>query len=153
MFPNKNRTLGGVKTVLSKIDATSSVERCSGSGWPRTARSPNTISDMDAEQSDLNPSTTRCTWSYESVDHGSRTWKSCVEEEWDRLEQEVIDSAISEWRKPLTDRVVNHFLSCAACVAACGRHRTFWTFTLNITAFVHILINMFWTLLTLPSFV
>jgi len=34
----------------------------------------------------------------------------------------------------------------------CRRRKTFWTFTLNINAFVHILINMFWTLLTLLSF-
>ena len=33
----------------------------------------------------------------------------------------------------------------------CSRWRTFWTFTLNITAFVHIQINMFWTLLALLS--
>ena len=31
----------------------------------------------------------------------------------------------------------------------CSRRRIFWTLTLNITAFVHTLINMFWTLLTL----
>jgi len=46
MFPNKNWTLSGVKTVLSKIDATGSIKRCSGSGRPRTARSPDTISDV-----------------------------------------------------------------------------------------------------------
>ena len=46
MFPNKNWTLSGVKTVQSKIDATGSVDRCTGSGWPRTARSPDTISDV-----------------------------------------------------------------------------------------------------------
>ena len=31
MFPNKNWTLSGVKTVLSKVNATGSVERYSGS--------------------------------------------------------------------------------------------------------------------------
>ena len=46
MFPNKNWTLSGVKTVMSKIDATGSGERCSGSGQPCTARSPDTISDV-----------------------------------------------------------------------------------------------------------
>jgi len=46
MFPNKNWTLNGLKIVLSKIDATGSVERCSGSGRPRTARSPDMISDV-----------------------------------------------------------------------------------------------------------
>jgi len=46
MFWNKNWTLSGVQTVLSKTDATSSVDRCSGSGWPRTAHSPGTISDV-----------------------------------------------------------------------------------------------------------
>ena len=55
MFWNKNWTLSGVQTVLSKIDATGSIEHCSGSGRPRTARSPDTISDMATEQSDLNP--------------------------------------------------------------------------------------------------
>ena len=54
MFPNKNLMLSGVKTVLSEID-TGSIERCSGVGRPRMARSPDTISDMAAEQSDLNP--------------------------------------------------------------------------------------------------
>jgi len=34
-----------------------------------------------------------------------------VEEEWDRLNQEVIDNAISEWRKRLT-----------ACIASGRRH-------------------------------
>ena len=34
-----------------------------------------------------------------------------VEEEWDRLDQEVIDNAISEWHKRLT-----------ACIAADGGH-------------------------------
>jgi len=46
MFWNKNWTLSGVKTVLSKIDVTGSVDRCSGSGRPCTARSPDTISDV-----------------------------------------------------------------------------------------------------------
>jgi len=46
MFRNKNWTLSGVKTVLSKIDATGSVERCSGSGRPHTARRPDTIRDV-----------------------------------------------------------------------------------------------------------
>jgi len=54
MFPNKNLMLSGVKTVLSEI-GTGSSERCSGVGRPRMARSPDTISDMVAEQSDLNP--------------------------------------------------------------------------------------------------
>jgi len=56
MFPNKNWTLSGVQTVLSKNDATGSVERCSGSGRPHTARSPDTISDIqDHFCPDLNP--------------------------------------------------------------------------------------------------
>ena len=37
--------------------------------------------------------------------------RQCVEEEWDHLDQEVIDNAISGWRKRLT-----------ACVAACAGH-------------------------------
>ena len=47
--------LNRVKTALSKIDATGSVERCSGSSRPCMACSPDTISDVAAEQSDLNP--------------------------------------------------------------------------------------------------
>ena len=43
MFPNKNWTLSGVKTVLSNVDATGSVERYLGSSLPRTARSPDTL--------------------------------------------------------------------------------------------------------------
>ena len=46
MFPDKNWTLSGVQTVLSKIDATGSVDCCSGTGWPRMARSPDTIIDV-----------------------------------------------------------------------------------------------------------
>jgi len=58
----------------------------------------------------------RCGESYKTVCtsiNGSRTWKICqrVEEEWDHPDQEVIDNAISEWRKRLT-----------ACVAAGGGH-------------------------------
>ena len=74
MFPNINWTLSGVKTVLSKVDATGSVERCSGSGRPRAARSPDTISDVAAEQSDLNSIDYAVWGSYKSVqassDHG-----------------------------------------------------------------------------------
>ena len=35
--------MGGLKTLLRKIDATDSVERRSGSGRPRTVRVPNVI--------------------------------------------------------------------------------------------------------------
>jgi len=35
---NKNWTLGGLKMLLRKIDATDSVDRRSGSGRPRTVR-------------------------------------------------------------------------------------------------------------------
>jgi len=118
MFWNKNWTLSGVQTVLNKIHATGSVDRCSGSGRPRTARSPDTISDVQdlvlsgSEPRRLcgvgNPTKSVCT----SI-NGSLTWKSCqhVEEEWDHPDQEVIDNAISEWRKRLT-----------ACVAAGRGH-------------------------------
>ena len=104
-----------VKTVLSKIDATGSVESCSGRDPLRTTRSPDTISDMATEQSDLNH-VDYGVWGYKSVSTsatGSQTWKSCqrVEDEWDRLDQEVIDNAISEWRTRLT-----------ACIAAGGGH-------------------------------
>jgi len=120
MFPNKTWTLSGVKTVLSKIDATGSVDRCSGSGRPCTARSPDTIRDVqDLVLSGSEPrrlrgvgdSTGACVQA--TSINGSRAWKSCqrVKEEWDRPDQEVIDNAISEWRKRLT-----------ACVAAGGGH-------------------------------
>ena len=46
MFPNKNWTLGGLKMLLRKIDATDSVERCSGSGRPRTVRVPDVIANV-----------------------------------------------------------------------------------------------------------
>ena len=39
--------MSGVQTVLTKIDATGSIDRCSGSGRPRTARSPDTIRDLN----------------------------------------------------------------------------------------------------------
>jgi len=46
MFPNNNWTLGGLKTLLRKIDATDSVERCSGSGRPSTVRVPDVIANV-----------------------------------------------------------------------------------------------------------
>jgi len=49
MFPNNNWTLGGLKTLLRKIDATDSVERRSGSGRPRTVR----VLDVIANVQDL----------------------------------------------------------------------------------------------------
>ena len=86
-------------------------------------------------------STTQRGGSYKSVHTsttGSRTWKSCAS--MSRRNGTV-------WtRKWLTTRSVN---GQATDSLHCSRWRTFWTFTLNITAFVHILINMFWTLLTL----
>jgi len=81
MFLNKNWTLSEVKIVLSKIDATGRVGRCSGSGWPRTARSPDTISDVqDLVLSGSEPRRLRGVGGfYKSVctsTTGSRTWKS-----------------------------------------------------------------------------
>ena len=78
MFWNKNATLSGVQTVglLSKIDATGSVDRCMGSGRPRTAPSPDVISDMAAKRLDLNPVDYRMWGSYKSLcttTTGSRT--------------------------------------------------------------------------------
>jgi len=46
MFPNKNWTLGGLKTPLRKIDATDSVERRSGSGRPHMVRVPDVITNV-----------------------------------------------------------------------------------------------------------
>jgi len=65
------------------------------------------ISDMAAKQSGLNgdPIDYAVWGSYKSVcttTIESRTCKSCAKQEWDGLDQEVIDNAISEWRKRLT---------------------------------------------------
>jgi len=83
MFLNKNWTLSGVKTVLSKIDATGSVRRCSGSGRPRTARSPDMIRGV--QDLVLSGSEPRRLWGvggfYKSVctsTTGSRAWKKCA---------------------------------------------------------------------------
>ena len=42
-FPDKGWTLGGVRTLLEKIDQTGSVDRQEGSGRPRTARTEENI--------------------------------------------------------------------------------------------------------------
>jgi len=109
--------LTGVKTVLSKIDATGSVERCSGSGRPRAACSPDTISSVAAEQSELNPVDCAvwgilhvCVYKHHRITD-MEDLRQRVEEEWDRLDQEVTDNAVSEWCKRLI-----------ACVAAGGGH-------------------------------
>jgi len=106
MFPNKNWTLSGV--ILSKIDATGSVERCSGRGRPRTAHSPDTISNMAAKESDLNPINCvvwgipqECVYNHHQITDMEEL-RQRVEDEWDRLDREVIDNTISEWRKRLT---------------------------------------------------
>ena len=84
MFPNKNWTLSGVKTVglLSKIDATGKGERCSGSGRPRMARSPDTIRTRPPNSRIWTPSTTRCgdptRVCVQASITGSSTWKSCA---------------------------------------------------------------------------
>ena len=87
------------------------------------------------------PTTTPCGVSYKSVYNHHRTWKSCA-----RLSRRNETVWTRKW---LTMRSVNGAMTDDL---RCSRRRTFWTFTLNITAFVHILINMFWTLLTLLSF-
>ena len=71
---------------------------------------------MVAEQSDLNPVDYAVWGSYKCVYKHHRITdveelRQRVEEEWDPMDQEVIDNAISEWRKRLT-----------ACVAAGGGH-------------------------------
>jgi len=92
-----------------------------------------------------NGSRLRCGGSYKSMcttTTGSRTWKSCASVS--RMNGTV---CTSKW---LTTR---QWMAQATDSLHCSRQRTFWTFALNITAFVHIVINMFWTLLTLLSFV
>jgi len=148
MFLNKNWMLSGVKTVLSKVDATGSVERYLVSSLPRMAHSPDTISDMATEQSVLNP-IDYGVWgeSYNSVcttTTRSRTWKSC---------SSVLRSRGGMGPSgPGSDRQCDQLMAQATNSLRCSRWRTFWTFIPNITAFVHVLINMFWTLLTLLSF-
>ena len=85
--------------LLSNVDATGSVERYLGSSLPRTARSPDTISDMATEQSDLNP-IDYAVWGIlqkRVYNHHQITdveeLRQRVEDEWD---QELIDNAISE---------------------------------------------------------
>jgi len=46
MFPNKRWTLGGLKTLIKKIDRCGTVERCYGSGRPRSARCDDNIDDV-----------------------------------------------------------------------------------------------------------
>ena len=80
---------------------------------------------------DLNPSTTRCGGSYKSVctsTSRSRTWKNCGAS--CRGGMEDCRPASDHWVAQVIDSL------------HCSWRRTFWTFTLNITAFVHILINM-----------
>ena len=77
---------------------------------------------MAIEQSDLNPIhyavwgiLQDCVYNHHVYNHhwitDMKELRQRVEEEWDRLDQEVIDNAISEWFKRLT-----------ACVAGDGRH-------------------------------
>ena len=72
---------------------------------------------MDAEQSGSEPRRLRGVGNLQQrvYKHYRATdveeLRQCVEEEWDRLDQEVIDNAISEWRKQPR-----------ACVAAGGGH-------------------------------
>ena len=72
---------------------------------------------MAAEQSDLNPVDyavwgilQECVYNHHRITDVEEL-RQRVEEECDRLNQEVINNAISEWRKRLT-----------ACVAAGGGH-------------------------------
>jgi len=136
-FRNKNWTLSRVKTVLSKIDATGSVERCSGSGRPRTARSPDMISDVqDLVLSGSEPRRLRgvgnptraCVQA--STDHGHGRAAS-VSRRNGTASGPGSDWQCHQWMAQVTDSL------------RCSRRRTFWRFTLNITAFVHILITMF----------
>jgi len=46
MFPNKRWTLDGLKTLIKKIDCCGTVERCYGSGRPRSARCDDNIDDV-----------------------------------------------------------------------------------------------------------
>ena len=71
----------------------------------RTARTADTISDMAAEQSDVNPIDyvvwgilQECVYKHHWITDVEEL-RQHVEEEWDRLDQEVIHNAISEWCK------------------------------------------------------
>ena len=46
-FPNKNWSLGGLKSLLNKIDTYRSIERRSGSGRPKTARTEHNIAAVE----------------------------------------------------------------------------------------------------------
>jgi len=69
---------------------------------PRTARSPDTISNMAAEQWDLNPIDyvvwgilQECVYNNHYQITDMEELRQRVEDEWDCLDQEVIDNAIS----------------------------------------------------------
>ena len=47
MFPNKQRSLGGLKKPIRKIDDTRKVDRRSVTGRPRTARLPDKIDEVN----------------------------------------------------------------------------------------------------------
>jgi len=72
---------------------------------------------MAAEQSDLNPNDyavwgilQECVYNHHWITDVEEL-RQRVEDEWDRLDQDVIGNAISEWRKQLT-----------ACIAADRGH-------------------------------
>ena len=135
-FRIKNCTLSGVKTVLSKTDATGIVERCSGSGRPRTARSPDTISEVqDLVLSGSEPRRLRGV--------GDHT-RACVQASTDhgrgRVASVLRRNGTIRTRKWLTMPSVN---GASDWQPALQTGRTFSTFTLHIAAFVHIPINMF----------
>ena len=92
---------------------------------------------------DLNPVDYAVWGSYKSVctsTTGSRTWKSCTS---------VSRRNGTVWtRKWLTTQSVNDASDWQPVLQPA---KDILNFTLNITAFVHTLINMFWTLLTLLS--
>jgi len=123
--------------LLSKIDATGSVDRCSGSGRPRTARSPDTISDVqDLVLSGSEPRRDYAEWGILQERVYKHQWITDVEELpacWGGMGP---SGAGSDWQ-------CHQRMAQATDSLRCSRRRTFWTFTLYITAFVHILINMF----------
>jgi len=124
MFPNKNWRLSGVKTVLSKIDATGSVERCSGvvvgwQSWYDKRHCRQTVGSELHRLRGVGDPTRVCVQA--PPDHGpGRAAPACrggigpsgPGSNWQR----------DQWMAQATDSL------------RCSRQRTFWTFSLNITA-------------------
>ena len=92
MFPNKQWTLGGLKTLILKTDRCGTVERCCGSGRLHSARCDDNIDDVTSVISF-------------SVRKGKianvEELRQRIVDEWERFDQCIIDGAVKECQKRL----------------------------------------------------